>query len=299
MSFNANFRADENLPAISAVLQTHAQAEIVKYTPSKRCTMRVVQNNRNYFAKIYPSKFSRRERGENIHRVGVVLWEKAQAEKLNFRVPKPVRWDASTQTLWQEKLAGLPAIENFKVGGGEKIVFRIGQAIALIARSGIQRLRVFDYTEQMKDSAEFAEKIITLFPLLKYTINTLLAEFNRFKGYVARRTIVPIHGDMHIDQWLIDGDALGLVDFEDFSLGHSERDLAFFMVQLESEYAAEISFAGLNRNLIAGFDSIGGKPDEKLLCVYAGHKWLSKASKTGGQANAEKCLRRAFDCLKT
>lgn len=296
MILRANFIADEKLPALAVVLAAHPNAEIVKYSPEKRCTLRVVRGGRNYFAKVYPIRFLKRERGEKIHDTGAILWRLAEAGELNFRVAKPAGWDMATQTLWHEDLAGSAAIEGMKNGDCGRIAHRIGEAVALIERCRIKPTRVFDYGEQLKDSAEFAERVVMRFPSLNSAVAELL---RRFEGVnLPDRKLKPIHGDMHIDQWLMNGETLGLLDFEDFALGHPERDLAFFSVQLEIEYGAELEFTKLNADFLAGYTSLGGEPDERLLNIYAAHKWLSKASKAATLERANDLLFRAFDCLK-
>lgn len=292
----ANAIEDKKLSALAVVLAAYPNAEIVKYSPEKRCTIRVVRDNRNYFAKVYPPKFLKRERGEKIHDTGSAFWRSVKAGRVNFRVAKPVGWDMATQTLWHENLAGSPAIERMKNRDSGRIVHRIGQAVALIERCQIRPTCVFDYDEQLKDSAEFAEKVVRCFPHLSSSVAELLRKFKTTD--MPDRELKPIHGDMHVDQWLMNGDELGLLDFEDFALGHPERDLAFFSVQLETEYGAELELARLNAAFLAGYISIGGEPDERLLNIYAAHKWFSKASRAATWEQANNLLLRSFDCLE-
>ena len=287
---------DAKLPTLAALLAAHSNHEIIKYSPEKRCTIRITRGDKNYYAKVYPTKFLKRNRGGQIHQIGAEFWSLSEAGKLNFRVAKPIEWNAETQTLWHENLKGFAAIESLKSIGGEQIAHRIGQAVALIARCEIVPPRRFDYVEQLKDSAEFAEQIVARFPRLALAATNLLNSFAAVE--LPERELAPVHGDMHIDQWLTDVDALGLLDFEDFSLGHPERDLAFFTVQLEFEYNAIVDFAKLNDEFLKGYESIGGKLDKQLLDVYAAHKWFSKTAKVTTLEQTENCLKRAFDCLK-
>ncbi|NJM61079.1 MAG: phosphotransferase [Oscillatoriales cyanobacterium RU_3_3] len=107
-------------------------------------------------------------------------------------------------------------------------------------------------------------------------------------------TLVPIHGDMHLDQWLFDGKQLVLLDFEDFSLGEVERDLASFIVQTESEYPRFSK--EFNESFLAGFRSKGFRENERLMNFYKAHKWLAKAAKVENEA--EKQLDKALQKLE-
>lgn len=289
--------ADRNLPAIAGLMAKCPDSEIIKYAPERRCIIRVVRQGRTYYAKIYPPKFLKRGRGEGIDEIGRVFWELAEAGELNFNVARPAGWDAAAAAVWCEELIGSPAVEILRSGSGEGIVYGIGKAISLIAKSRIEPKRIFDYAEQLKDTAEFAEILLNKFPALTATVEFL---FKRLETvYLPEKQLVPTHGDMHIDQWLINGNELGLLDFEDVSLGHPERDLAFFTVQLESEYGTELDYATLNAHLIEGYKSIGSQPNERLINIYAANKWFSKASKANNVYLSKELLRRAGNCLET
>ncbi len=238
----------------------------------------------------------RRGRGEAIDEIGREFWKLAEAGEFNFRVARPAGWDTVALALWNEELIGSPSIERLRSGRGEQVVREIGRAIALIAGSRIKPKRVFDYAEQLKDTAEFAQILVRRFPGLTSTVKFLLRTFEKVD--LPERGLTPIHGDMHIDQWLTNGEELGLLDLEDVSLGHPERDLAFFAVQIESEYGTELDHAVLNAVLMDGYQSTGSRPHERLLRVYAANKWLSKASKLSDVVLAKVFLRRAFNCLE-
>lgn len=290
------FLTDEGLSTLASVLARYPNAEVVKYSPQKRCVVRVSRQGQTYYAKVYPPKFLKRGRGENINQIGKAFWSLSESGGLNFRVPSPAGWDAATRTIWNKELKGVAALEKLTSREGEKIAFSIGKAVALIEKSNITPNRVFEYSDQLTDTAEFADVITHRFPELVPAVDRLLTAFQQTDQ--PTRTLVPIHGDMHIDQWLADRNELGLLDFEDFSLGHPERDLAFFMVQLEAEYGHELDYPLINACFLQGYKSQGLWPSERLLNIYSAHKWFSKASKESNVFQATKLLDRAANCLK-
>lgn len=289
---------DRKLTTVETFWQRFQNAELLKYAPEKRCLFLLKIEQSDYFVKLYPKKFLRENRGEKIHLVGQKFWDLANSAKLNFKVPMPVFWDAETRTLWQKRLTGIPAIEFLKKEKGEKIVFQIGQAIANIADSEIVPMRIFDSPEQMKDSFEFAAMIIEKFPPLKQKTARLLSILGETHQSQPAQNLVRTHGDMHIDQWLFDGKSLGLLDFEDFSHSAAERDLAFFVVQIEAEYGAEICLKKIEKDLLAGFKSSGKQINETLLEIYKAHKWLAKAAKVSEEKAARKMLEKALEYLR-
>lgn len=287
--------SDEKLPTLAGVLATYPQAEVVKYSPQKRCIVRVVREGRTCYAKVYPSKFIKRGRGEGINETGKAFWSLTEAGLLNFRVPRPLGWNSVSQTIWNEELPGIAAVEKLKSQEGENIAFKIGKAVALIALSGIAPKRIFDYAEQLADADEFADITTQRFPELTTVVKSVRISLDRADRPTQK--LAPIHGDMHIDQWLANENDLGLLDFEDFALGHPERDLGFFMVQLEAVHGCELDHKSLNAQVLRGYRSAGLRPNERLTRIYSAHKWFSKASKAGSSIQARELLDRAAICL--
>jgi thiamine kinase-like enzyme len=286
---------DKKLPTAALFFAQFEQAEIIKYTPEKRGLFEVKTERGDFFVKLFPKKFQRDKRGENIHLVGQKFWNLAHKGKLDFCVPKPFLWDAKTLTLWQKKLDGIHAVEFLKNERHENLAFQIGRAIAAIADLKIVPMRRCNWTEQIGDSRDFAERLTEKFPYLKNDTEKLLTLFEENQP---AQTLVPTHGDMHIDQWLFDGANLGLLDFEDFSLADAERDLAFFIVQIETEYGAEICAARVEKDLLAGFVSAGKKVNEMLLQIYKAHKFLAKAAKAQSEKTTAEMMVKAFENLR-
>lgn len=280
---------DSELDTLSTIFRENPTAKIVKYSPHKRCLLHVEKGGKEYFVKVYPKKFLKRERGEKIHEVGEKLWQLADENRINFAVPKSIGWCKRTRAIWQEKFAGKQVSASC---GGESFAFEIGKGVANISKLEINPPRFFDRQEQLKDSQEFAEKIYCFFPHLHSKIQRFFTLAENVE--LSAEKLVPIHGDMHIDQWLFDGNKLALLDFEDFSLGEVERDLASFIVQIETEYPEfDKNFTD---SFLAGFRSNGLLENERLMQFYAAHKWLAKAAKD--EIKAENRLDKALNCLE-
>lgn len=280
---------DSELDTLSTIFRENPTAKIVKYSPHKRCLLQVKKDGKEFFVKVYPKKFLKRERGEKIHSIGEKLQHFENEKLINFAVPKSIAWCKRTRAIWQEKFEGVGLTANC---GGAKIAFEIGKGVADISKLEIAPPRFFDRNEQLKDSREFAEKIEKFAPHLKMKIERFFSMSKNAE--LPAEKLAPIHGDMHLDQWLFDGKRLALLDFEDFSLGEVERDLASFIVQIESEYPnIGEEFIG---SFLSGFHSKGFRENESLMRFYAAQKWLAKAAKD--DTKAEKRLDKALEYLE-
>jgi len=132
-------------------------------------------------------------------------------------------------------------------------------------------------------------------PQVAGSIDELLALLRASHASSPGGPMRPVHGDMHPGQWLEadQGGRLGLLDFDDFSYGDPERDVAFWLTQMQSEYG----FSGTPaESFINGYEAVAGRLNEKLISTYMAHKWLSKGLKAAralrpdGASIAEKCL---------
>jgi Phosphotransferase enzyme family len=296
------FPCDSSLPTLASLLAKPGVKTVVQYWPQRRCTVRFQTNGWSRFAKVFPKKYLLRNRGQRLFETALSLHDASVHGLLEFRAAQPLGWDSSTRSLWQEQLEGFPAANRLLGSHGAMMAHRMGCAAASLTRSGVTPSRVFDAAEQLSDSIACGAELGSRVPRLTAAVNALLDTLIK-RHAAAKRPLRSIHGDLHPGQWLDDGARLGLLDFDDFSLGDPERDAGFFLAQLESEYKPQIPVQQLGEVFLAGYESISGQLDRLLLAAYASHKWLSKALKAAralrpdGDAMAERCLRRACDIL--
>ena len=86
----------------------------------------------------------------------------------------------------------------------------------------------------------------------------------------------PIHGAPHPPQWLADGDALGLIDFDRLALGDPEADVAAFMEAAAAEDGGEAVAAAFARGY--------GPLDERRLDAYRSERRDRQGAARGKRA---------------
>jgi hypothetical protein len=297
------FPADHALDTLGAVLAGTGRATVVRYRPERRCTIRIEEDGRTHFVKVYPKKFQRHGRGEQLHAANVTLYRAAARGELGFAVARPVRWDAQARALWQEKLEGAPALARLFGTDGDTLARRMGRAAASLTLSGVEPQRVFGAAAQLSASRRYAAELCERVPRLTAAVNSLLETLEDVHAAVGDRPPRPIHGDMDAHQWLDDGGRLGLVDFDDFALGDPELDVATFLAELEFEKdGPRLPFEQLAAAFLDGYESPGVALDRKLLRAYLAHKRLFKALRSAralqpdGDCRAERHVARACEC---
>ncbi len=296
----ARFPFDPELPALPKVLNGYRQATVLRYRPYKRCTIRFesADNDSGFFVKVFPD-----DRGNDLHKESLALWHAAQAGKLGFDVARPIKWEPVTRALWQGAVAGGPVIDKLRSPEGINLAWQIGRAAASLTRSNLAPEQVLDAAAQMERTRRYAKELRRRVPHLERDINLFLKELNKIHEAAPARALRPIHGSPHPQQWLEDGDRLGLVDFDRISLGAPELDAATFIAEMDFEDEAKYPVQQINAAFIAGYESLAGDLNRDLLRAYRAHKQFSKALKAAravrpdGDARAERNLQSAMNCV--
>ena len=291
----SRFPNDRFLPTLQNVLLDCPQAHIVRYRPGRRCTFKArdPKTGELRFAKVFPD-----QRGELIHRDGEMLWN-ARAE-LGFQIAPPGRWEAEKLTLWQGQISGCPLRTTLYGPNGRPLAERMGRIAATLTSSSLQPPATFDGRTQLKRSARYARCLQEIYPALSTPVGELMDGLENIHEDFASTPLKPIHGALHVHQWLDDGTHLGLVDFDRLCLGDPENDAATFIAELDYENPAKVPISQLSEAFLSGYQAIAGPLNLRLLQAYRAHKHLSKALKaaralrTDGLQRAERNLCRAL-----
>jgi Phosphotransferase enzyme family len=295
------FPADPSLTTLAAVLASHPQPTVLRYRPARRCTVGFETTCPASVVKVYPKRFAKNGRGEQIHASGQALWRASLRGELRFAVARPQRWDPETRSLWQERWKGVSALPTLWGSEGPAMAYRMGQAAGSLTGSALKPDKVFDHSAQLSASRRHAEELARRVPCLVTALDALL---NGLAGaHDGARPLRPIHGDLDASQWLHDGPRLCLLDFEDFALGDPELDVATFLNELEIREESRAAVRSLSQAFLAGYQSIAAPLNRELLGAYLAHKRLFRALslarslRPDGDERAAQLIRHALQAL--
>lgn len=295
----SRFTSDPFLPGLAALLTDNGRPTILRYRPSRRCTIRYDRGDDVFYAKLYASND-----GARSHLDGESLWSAAMRGELGFRVARPDRWDPHTRTRWQYQVDGSPVLAALGGSEGVQVAHRIGRAAGSLPGSTIEPRETFDPSIQFAQTVGYAADLVALVPRVADTVSTLLEKLAFRRRAPGRLRPRAIHGALLAKHWLDDGATLGLVSFEHFAWGDPELDAASFLGALECEPALEAPVERLAEAFLAGYESVAGPLDRSLVGIYRGHKRLAKALRSAravqpdGDAHAERDLARVNECLE-
>jgi aminoglycoside phosphotransferase (APT) family kinase protein len=213
-----------------------ASAEIVRYHPGRRLTVR----DGDRFGKIGVSPELLDTQRE--------LW--THRHELGFAVAEPLGYDERTRTLW------LGVVPGREVWPAPELAERMGAALATLHRSSVR-------PANDRQTPDHAGELIRRVPELRDRVHELLADPPE-PGPPR-----PLHGAPHPPQWLLDGAALGLIDFDRLALGDPEADVATFM----EAAAAEDGGGPVAEAFARGY----GQLDPRRLDYYRRERRVAKA----------------------
>ncbi len=295
------FPEDRSLPLLAKVLSEGTHAKVVQYIPHHRCTIqfREIKDGGPGFAKVFDSDVGRR-----IHDDGVALWNLAAQGGLAFSVPRPERWDEHHLTLWQGTVEGKPIrTSQLFDSNGPDLAYKMGHAIATFHQSSMTPRIMFDQKTVLQQARRHGTALLVREPQLRGEVESLLRELQQAHDGATHKKPVPLHTDLHPEQWLKHERGLGLVDFDRIALGDPEYDVASFLTELEFKDKGRGRISKVTKAFRDGYESIALPLDPSLLHTYRAHKWLAKALRAigkiqiDGASRAQKCLFHGLECL--
>ncbi len=148
-----------------------------------------------------------------------------------FQFPEPLRliqeWDLELLSM----VPGRPLSHLWHEVDFTEICGKVGTALALFHRSSIILDQQAGHLPGPMDLANIKARIARACPDLIATLRPITKSLEKnFANMRSRMALV--HGDFHPGNILIDGDQLGLLDFEECGMGDPAADVGFFSAEL-------------------------------------------------------------------
>jgi hypothetical protein len=267
------FPFDPALPTLACVLNARPGAEVVRYRPGRRCTLRDRgAAGEPCYVKVFPD-----DRGARVDREAQELWRAVGAGEIDVRVARPRGFDPELRAVIQSELRGKPAVALLRGTGGARLAERLGRAAASIPAARLAPANVLDAAAELARTRTRARELTRLVPSLAAAVDHALTRLAALHARLEPRPLRPIHGSLHPQQWLVDGDRPGLVDFDRLSLGDPELDVATFLAEVDFEDPSVVPVAAVCAAFVRGYRSRWPFLDADLLRAYRAQKRLAKA----------------------
>jgi Phosphotransferase enzyme family len=294
------FPDDDALPGIASVLDGPDPVTILRYRPTMRCTMRVDTALGPRFVKVLSADID----GESIHADGQAIAHASARGELGFAVAPSLGWDPRVRAHWQGPVAGTPAVGVLFGPEGPALAVRMGAAAATLTTSSLEPRRRVGRERQLAATRRYADRVAARLPRLASALDEFMRAVAPLHADDVDARARPIHEAPHPHQWLVDGDRLGLIDFDGFALGPPERDVATFTAEMEHENPTKMPVAAIIEGFRCGYESVTGPLDDAVLRAYLAHKRLARvqrlaqAVRPDNEQRAAAALERALDATR-
>jgi aminoglycoside phosphotransferase (APT) family kinase protein len=150
--------------------------------------------------------------------------------------------------------------------------------LAALHRSGVQHGERAGLDERLVEIRDLAARLIVPAPELAGAVEPLLARLEALAIAEPPGAAVPTHGTFNPEQVLIDGEQIGVIDFDDFCMAEPALDVGLFraaikdigMNALDAEQARDRT---IQLARLAQLDALG----EVFLAEYERHAPISRA----------------------
>jgi aminoglycoside phosphotransferase (APT) family kinase protein len=171
------------------------------------------------------------------------------------------------------------------VEGLDAWMMKSAVGLASFHRSGADYGELLTWEERSLEAPKFVQRLEVPFPYIAGVVLPLLARLKWFSAAHPADPPVPTHGTFSPEQVLLDGDRVGFIDFDDYSMAEPAMDVGLFCASIldigmnaMDPALAEDRAARLARlNQLNGFGEV-------FLAEYEKHAPVSRARVTLWQA---------------
>jgi aminoglycoside phosphotransferase len=200
---------------------------VVSYVPAKRCILRYdrldLERPDPVFGKVYANEDARQ-----LYAQMRDLWEYAGRAAPELVLARPLGYDPGSNALWQSSPGGEPMLEALGAVDLPATMRRVAAALAALHRADVRPSRVWSGEEEHTKLERARAALLRFYPSLGREIESVLgAILATGPGSPPRQ--VPVHGDFHCNQVLVQEDRVAVIDFDLFGLGDPLHDVARFL----------------------------------------------------------------------
>jgi hypothetical protein len=269
--------------------------EVLSYKPGSRCTLRYHLTyppelaGRGWPANVIAKTYRKDSKGRNAYDGMLALWRSPLASGDVVTLAEPLAYIPELKIMVQGPVAGAQSLEdmlkaaldaNSQPAMEELYDYMRKTAIALAAfhQSGVRHGQTVALAERFAEIRSLIARLLVPAPELAGAVEPLLARLEALAAEHPADAAVPTHGTFNPEQVLIDGERIGIIDFDDFCLAEPALDVALFRAAIK-----DIGMNALDENMarnreirlarLARLDMIG----DTFLAEYEAHAPITRA----------------------
>lgn len=214
------------------------RAEVAQYFPEHNCMVRVETDisqpetancqGVTFYAKTYYN-----QAGAETHRLMQALWESTERRAGYLAMAQPLAYDAQRRILWQRGVSG----ETLLAYEPQPALFTryLAQAARMVAslhQIGITPLRAATRIDWVSKLQAIGPLLAQIWPDGQARSAALLDHLLRYATAHAAEPVALLHGDLHLQNFLIAGNQPVIIDLDDLALGSPWQEVGSFLAGL-------------------------------------------------------------------
>lgn len=209
-----------------------ASVKVLRYRPGDRCSFRIGTGTGRQIVDVAFAKTYADDSGALVFRRLQRLFEAGRERGSTLSVADPLAYDAATRTVWQRWIVGGTVADLTATDRFADRVSQCARALAELHAVPIEGLCATARASLLDDTRKRAVKLTLAFPDMAERLDGTLAALARGIGALPPEAPVTIHGDVHLEQFLVLADGVAVADIDELALGDGEQDLAALLVDL-------------------------------------------------------------------
>lgn len=225
--------------------------EILSYKPGSRCTIRYhlaypaeQAAGRGWPATVIAKTYRKGSKGQNAYDGMLALWRSPLATGEVVTIAEPLAYIPEMKALIQGPIPGERTLEDLlksalRAYTPETIeelyhfMRKTAAGLAAFHQSGARHGETVTLEGRFPEIGELMERLAVPVPELAGAVTPLLARLETFAAAHPAGPTVPTHGTFNPEQVLIDGGAIGFIDFDDFCMAEPAMDVGLFCAAIK------------------------------------------------------------------
>ena len=221
------------------------ETAIQSYVPAKRCILRYDRldhaNPEPFFGKVYANEDARA-----LYAQMQELWRHSRGAAPELVLARPLGCDPRSNAVWQSSPGGDPLLEVLGSIDLPAVMRRVAAALAALHRADLHPARVWSVADETAKLERARVALGRFYPALRRQIDGVLGGLIASTPGEAAR-LVPVHGDFHCNQILVQDDRVAVIDFDLFGCGDPLHDVGRFLSRFRAYTHGKLDEAAVER----------------------------------------------------
>jgi hypothetical protein len=204
----------------------------VSYVPAKRCILRYDRVDHGRPEPFYGKVYAADDAGQ-VHARNLALWEYAARSAPELGLAPPLGYDARINAAWQAAPGGLSLLDVLDEQDVPALFRRVAAALAAVHRSPVASARSWCVRDESTKLERAHTALLRFHPELQAEVEATIAPLLAACPDDTAQP-VPVHGDFHCNQVLVDDERVSILDFDLFGHGDPLHDVARFLSRFET-----------------------------------------------------------------